>query len=198
MILETLDRLILAYQRFDFPIAKALNESLPIQEGLLDDFKSTGWRLPREMEDLYLYKNGIPDRWVEFNACMLPGFFFEPFERSAAFCLHDMATNPGEHGRFEFLVDYGGDSYFIKMGAKEIDSTPVFYGSPYSDESLHRYDSVESMLLTISRLVEVGFYENVNDSMDAKIGFQDVESQISYKLNPNAIYWRRRLKGVYE
>jgi len=79
-----------------------------------------------------------------------------------------------------------------------VNSAPVFRYSPYSRSDLHRYDSLESMFVTIMRLIEVGVYESENGGMVVKAGCNDVIDRISADVNPNAVYWRRRLEGIYE
>jgi len=118
MIIDTFDLLIKTYKRAGFSVADALEEALPVRPELLQYLSSQGWELAREMKDIYLYKNGIQDRWIAEDACMLPGFFFEPLERSMrAFMVNRKSKLELQH--FEFLVDFGGDYYYIPIGKKK-------------------------------------------------------------------------------
>ncbi|MDP0499531.1 MAG: hypothetical protein Q7P63_05460 [Verrucomicrobiota bacterium JB022] len=197
MINHTFQLLIHTYKRAGFSIADALEEAVPVRSDMLEDFSSRGWSLPKELKDLYLYKNGISDDWVGENACMLPGFFFQPFERSMNVFERD-AESHWQTKMFELLIDFGGDCYCVPIHKDEVEFAPVYRCSSYSRSDVSRYDSIESMFVTIINLIEEGVYENEDGGLVVRAGCRGVIDRVSAELNPNSTYWRQRMRGVYE
>ena len=126
---------------------------------------------------------------------MLPGFFFEPFERSA----RELFRKRGEGSlRFEFLVDFGGGVYYVPIGDGYCGSSPVFSFSPVLSHDFRHYDSVEKMILTLIQLFDCSVFVNEDGDMEWDDEKDRLTDKISSKLNPQSEYWKRRVMGIYD
>lgn len=170
------------------PVVPLLQEGLSIDDigSITEDLTI---RLPTDLKELYTWHNGTDktDGYILGDVDFFPGFHFLPLEDAIAHYWKFVKDLRWEASWFPVFGNGGGDFFVVQCQEIPMEHAPVLGFMIGTDQIEIEYQSIESMLHTLSECYKRGIYHlSPEGYIESSIHEEAIVSNI---INPGLSRW---------